>query len=706
MNTLRRNTARVAGVLGVLAAMIAGSTAHGAGMLVADGGFGGTLEIKEHTVDVTINNGIAVTRVTQVFQNMENRQVEALYTFPVPAKASVANFSMWIGGKEVVGEVVEKKRARQIYDSYKQQRRDPGLLEQVDFKTFEMRIFPIAAQAEQRVEIAYYQELNFDHDWATYVYPLATTAERNADTRVQGTFGLNLEVKSEVPIVAMKSPSHEADFSIADHSGSYYEASLESPSGSLARDIVLAYHVARPHTGLDVVTSRTGQEDGYFYLTLTPGQELDRDAAGMDYVFILDISGSMASDGKLQVSSDSVAAFVNALGETDRFEVMTFNNQPTTHFNALRAVSDEAQAEAARFLETQQARGGTVLQSALRAAYNYADAEGDRILNLVILSDGLTQKNDRQALLDVSGARPKNARVFCVGVGNEVDKPLLSQLVEEAGGLAAFISRGDDFERQAQAFRRKLSRPIATDLQLRFAGVDVYDVVPTKLPNLYHGMPVRVYGRYEGDGPVTVTVDADVEGRSMRQEVPLEFPRTEEGNPEIERMWALEMVRDLEKTPGNTAVNEIIRLGEGYSIVTEYTSFLVLENDAEYKRWKIERKNALRLSRDRKAQEALREELDSTRLEVSSNLGPSGAEKLAKATPAATPPQAGQPNPATPVQPAAQRAANNPRQQQQRSRNLDFGFSRGGGGAIDPVSGGIALGLGVLAWARRRRSQD
>ena len=87
---------------------------------------------------------------------------------------------------------------------------------------------------------------------------------------------------------------------------------------------------------------RTGQEDGYFYLTLTPGQELDRDAAGMDYVFILDISGSMASDGKLQVSSDSVAAFVNALGETDRFEVMTFNNQPTTHFNALRAVSDEA----------------------------------------------------------------------------------------------------------------------------------------------------------------------------------------------------------------------------------------------------------------------------------------------------------------------------------------------------------------------------
>ena len=70
--------------------------------------------------------------MTQVFQNTEDRQVEALYTFPVPKGASVANFSMWINGKEMVGEVVEKKRAREIYDSYKRRRRDPGLLEQVE----------------------------------------------------------------------------------------------------------------------------------------------------------------------------------------------------------------------------------------------------------------------------------------------------------------------------------------------------------------------------------------------------------------------------------------------------------------------------------------------------------------------------------------------------------------------------------------------
>ena len=121
-----------------------------------------------------------------------------LYTFPVPKRASVSNFSMWINGQEMVGEVVEKERARQIYESYKQQRRDPGLLEQVDYKRFEMRIFPIPAGAEQRVKITYAQELDYDHDTATFVYPLATVTGVSADQRTQGRFAFSLEVKVEV----------------------------------------------------------------------------------------------------------------------------------------------------------------------------------------------------------------------------------------------------------------------------------------------------------------------------------------------------------------------------------------------------------------------------------------------------------------------------------------------------------------------------
>ena len=143
----KRRGLRVA-LAAVLALTLGFQSVNAAGLLVADGGLGGVLAIEEHSVRVTIDNGIAVTEVTQVFRNTENRQVEALYTFPVPRGATVSNFSMWINGKEMVGEVVEKQRAREIYNTYKQQRKDPGLLEQTDFKTFEMRIFPIPAGAQ------------------------------------------------------------------------------------------------------------------------------------------------------------------------------------------------------------------------------------------------------------------------------------------------------------------------------------------------------------------------------------------------------------------------------------------------------------------------------------------------------------------------------------------------------------------------------
>ncbi len=98
------------------------------------------------------------------------------------------------------------------------------------------------------------------------------------------------------------------------------------------------------------------------------------------------------------------------------------------------------------------------------------------------------------------GSRPSNAKVFCIGVGNDVNRALLSQIAEDAGGLAAFISHADNFERQAKAFRRKLTQPAASNVKIDFAGLDVYDLEPEQLPNLYHGVPVRMYGRYRGGG--------------------------------------------------------------------------------------------------------------------------------------------------------------------------------------------------------------
>jgi Ca-activated chloride channel family protein len=686
----------------LLAVLALAAPAFAAGQLIADGGLGGVLETKEHDVRVVVNNGVAVTEVEQVFVNKEDRIVEALYVFPVPKNASVANFSMWINGQEMIGEVVEKERARQIYNSYKQVKRDPGLLEQVNYKRFEMRIFPIPARAEQRVKVTYYQELEVDHDWATYVYPLATTVDNGrVNERTTGRFSFSLEAKSEVPITTMESPSHGDEFVIARHSEGYSQASLEVDGGDLSRDVVVSYRLERPQSGIDLITSKEARDDGYFMMTITAGKELEQQEKGMDYVFVLDVSGSMALDGKLGASRRSIESFIEVLGPEDRMEVITFNLQPNLLFNGLKPADDASRQAAAEFLKSQQARGGTILRPALQTAYKYRDA--DRQLNVVLLSDGITEAGEHRELLSLIASRPAGSRVFSIGVGNEVNKPLLEQLARESGGLAAFLSPGDDFERQAQSFRRKLTRPAMSQLRLRFAGADVYDVEPQTLPDLYHGSPVRVFGRYRKGGELQVQVAAEVLGKELNESFATDLPQVDEANPEIERAWASHRVARLmdeerrNGAPGSLR-DKIVELCENYSIVSEYASFIVLENDAEYQRWSIERKNERRMGRDGAALDARRESLQRLREEALAQLGPEGVEKRIEQASEQANRVAGQPLASnSPNRPAAQPSS-------RPSRGFDFNSGGGGGGAIDPITGSLLLlvgGYGV--WTTRPR---
>jgi len=301
--------------------------------------------------------------------------------------------------------------------------------------------------------------------------------------------------------------------------------------------------------------------------------------------------------------------------------------QPATAANKQRALD---------YLPRQEARGGTVLQPAMATAYKYASP--DRPLNVVILSDGMTEQQERQTLLQQIQARPGNTRVFCIGVGNDVNRPLLEQLAEDSGGLSAFLSSSDNFARQARAFRQKLTRPFATGLEIKFAGLDVTDVEPAAVPNLYFGAPVRIYGRYRGSGMAQVTLRGSVKGVEVKQAAQLEFPKSDAANPEINRLWAWHrintLLKDADRNGDRSAVvPEVVRLGEDFSIVTEYTSFLVLENDAEYQRWKIARKNLDSIRRDRQVHAKRREQLDSIRNKALADLGPQAAAPAAEKAP-------------------------------------------------------------------------
>lgn len=679
---------------------------HAAGLLVASGPAGGKLKVQEHTVKVTVNNGIAVTEVTQVFKNLEDRQVEALYTFPVPKGATVSNFSMWIQGKEMIGEVVEKKRAREIYESYKAKNVDPGILEQVNFKSFEMRIFPIGPKAEQKVVITYYQELDIDNNWISYVYPLETVTISGLESTTSNKFSLNMEILSEIPITSMNSTSHSNDFAINKINQGYYHASLEVKEGDLNKDVVLSCQLERPKTGVDLITSKLNNEDGYFYLTIMSGEDTDTKQKGSDYVFVLDISGSMSNDGKLDQSTKTIMAFIDLLDEEDRYELITFNTMPQPLFNKLTSPSIDASRQFKNTLQTLNARGGTSIEPALNLAYKYANS--DKNLNIVILSDGIDQSSYPKSLIDLmnKNASVQNARTFCIGVGNEINKSLLQRIADESGGFAAFISKGDDFLKCANLFYKKLAMPIAKNVSIKIDGVETYDIYPKKIPDLYHGYPIRIYGRYKGSGECQIQFTADFVTRKFSKSLVMNFPKVDEKNSEIERMWAFKKLDALvneipDGSQNHKNINEIVRLGEGYSIVSEYTSFLVLENNNEYKRWNIERRNVLRVARDNKAIQATREKMEELRKNMSNNLGPAKerSENEKKAEENLLTKSNGQ-TPAKEITPNQQPNPNfESRPQNSNSRD----FSSGGSGGSGPVNPLILFGAIGLYFCRKKK---
>ncbi|HEX4796941.1 MAG TPA: VIT and VWA domain-containing protein [Humisphaera sp.] len=679
----RRSSIAVTGLIAIafFIAFFLATPAHAAGLLIADDG--GLLSIEEHTVHVTVNNGIAVTQVTQVFRNQENRVVEGLYSFPVPARASVAGFSMWIDGQEMIGEVLEKQAAREIYNTYKSQKQDPGLLEQSDYRTFDLRVFPIKPLAVQKIQITYYQELESDDDWMTYVYPLASNARQVVNSRVSGLFSLTIDVKSAEPIAEMKSPSHGADLQVTRYSDNYSRASLRALGASLNRDVVIATRGSRAPTGASLIANKEADADGYFSLSLRAGDDLKERNSSADYVFLLDVSASMRDEEKLDQSRQTLAALVDALADDDRFDVIAFNNRQTTAFGSLVAADAAHRSDGAKFLASRQARGGTDFNAALSAAYRYA--KDSRALNIVLISDGLSEQSRLASLMRLIASRPKQSRILCVGIGNDVDRALLQRMADETGGLAAFISADGDFQRQAAALHRKLHRPTISNASVEIDGVSVRDVEPAVLGNLFDGTPARIFGRYREGGVANVKLKGIVGGEPFAQTFQVNFPQSDAENPQIQRMWALRRIDRLLNGRGASAadIDQIIRLGQQYSIATEYTSFIVLANDAEYTKWKIDQHNAVRLTSDRDAQTKVDLQLRQLRDKAPNGRGDPSL------GPAVTTHAGPSPSPATPSMQSLTSANPN-------------GLPHYGG-AFDPVTVGLVAGLCGAAVRRRRR---
>jgi Ca-activated chloride channel family protein len=534
------------------------------------------LSIKYHRVTVTIQDQVATTHVDQVFVNDADMAVEGTYLFPLPEGATISEFAMWVEGKKYEGQLLTKEEARAIYESYVRRQQDPALLEYVGRGAFQVSIFPIPPGDERRIELTYSEILTLDEGLVRYRYPLDT--ERFSNRPIQDV-SVSVDIRSKEALKAIYSPSHLV---AVDRQGDYHaRVGYEDHDVKPDRDFELYFSVAEEEIGVNLLSFRPEDEDGFFLLLVAPQVEIEKaEVVAKDVLLVLDTSGSMRGE-KIQQAKAALDFVLDHLQPQDRFNVAAFSTG-VSHYARSPQPADQAE-DAQRWVQRVDAAGGTAINRALLETL--AQVDPDRPTILIFLTDGLPTEDvtdPDMIMANVAREAERNVRLFTFGVGHDVNTLLLDGIAQAHRGASAYVTPGQSIEEVVSGFYAKVSTPVLADLELDIDGVHADEVYPYPLPDLFAGTQLIVVGRYRTGGPARVTLRGEInqEPQAFTYE-DLTF-RRDGGEPFIARLWAtrkighlLDQIRLHGKDP--ELVDEVVRLALRYGIATPYTSFLVEE---------------------------------------------------------------------------------------------------------------------------------
>ncbi len=545
-----------------------------------------SLPIKSIKIDTRISSQVATTHVEQVFRNDTNFVLEGTYFFPIPETASIAEFAIWDGDRRLVGEVRTREEARRIYDEIVRRQRDPGLLEYAGKDLFQASIFPIPARSDKKLEITYTQVVRAEGGTVSYRYPLGLGRQ----TAEIGTVSGRVEVESREPLRNVYSPTHVID--VKRHTDRRSLVSFES--GKDPQDFQLFYTISKEDFGLTLLTHREPGKDGYFLLMISPKDDwTDQEYSAKDVVFVVDTSGSMGQEGKMEKARSALLYGVSILRPQDRFNIISFAGEEHLMESGLIAADEKGRQRGTAFVKSLKPVGGTnINQSLLASLRQFSDADRDRPKILVFMTDGLPTVDETRVenIVDnVRKAGKAGVRLFTFGVGYDVNTTLLDKLAAQNGGVADYIEPKEDLEVKVSNFFTKVNYPVLTDLQVDMGGAKTDLMYPRSFPDVFRGSQVTLIGRYNNASSLD-SVSLRLSGKSNGQSRSytydkLSFPLRTDVNEYLPRLWATRRVGWLmEQIRSNGEQkelrDEVVDLGTRYGIVTPYTSYLALENGA------------------------------------------------------------------------------------------------------------------------------
>jgi Ca-activated chloride channel family protein len=580
----------------------------------------GVLPLAALHVSGRIIGTFAHTTLTQTFVNNTGVPVEATYVFPLPDRAAVTRFVMEVAGRRVEGDLQERSQARQTYDRAIAQGKRASIAEEERPGTFTLRVGNLMPGERAQIMFEMTGPLPVADGEVTYRFPLvvaprympgrALDGEQVGDGTARDTnavpdasrisppvllagypnpVALSIDVSLDaagLPISQVRSALHAA---WADESQGLLRVHV-SPGERVNRDFILRFRLgdAAVRTSARATRKNDGHDDA-FLLTLLPPASSTSTTRPRDLVFVLDRSGSMGG-WKMIAARRAVARMVDTLRPSDRFSVLAFDDRVEAFAHGLTEATDRNRFRAVEWLAKVDARGGTEMAMPLQSATELlGGAPGAVLLGrdrvLVFVTDG--QVGNEAQLMKLLGQRLKGTRVFALGIDQAVNAGFLNRLAALGGqGDAELVESEDRVDEVLTRCHRRIDVPVVSDVSVDVEGAVLVggSIAPTRLPDLFVGVPAVIAGRLRRTGtqkPALVVRGKRADGSAFVDRVDVDVS----GNPALMPAWARLHLRDLEdrfdggKENKSELERRIVQVSLEAKVMCRFTSFVAVDHE-------------------------------------------------------------------------------------------------------------------------------
>jgi Ca-activated chloride channel homolog len=590
------------------------SAGSGRMQVLGEEGVVGELPLQHTSVVIDVTGNLQRATVRQVYGNPYDEVIEAVYTFPLPQSGAVDRMDMWIGDRLIEGKIHERVLAQQIYNDAIAAGQTASLLEQERPNIFTQSVGNILPGDSIVIEISYVAPVEYDDGHYEIVFPMVVgprfvppgefvrttfgsidvaTSVEDADritppivpegTRTGYDIDLTVNLNPGSAVQEYESLNHDVDMQF-DFSG-VVTISLENDDEIPNRDFVLTYRTASDRIQSGVL-AHNGVMGGHFMLILQPDADIDiSEITPKEMFFVVDCSGSMSGQ-PMEVAKETVRQFVRGMNPDDTFQIMRFSETASSMSRTPLGNTEANVQQGINYINGMSGTGGTMMIEGVRAAIGYPE-DPERMRFVIFLTDGFIG-NEGEILGELQRTLGENTRLFSIGVGSSPNRYLIEGLAEEGRGHAYYVGLSEDPDESVAAIYDKINDPYLVGIDIDWGDLDVHDIYPSRIPDLYAGEPLVIVGQYDGSGSETVRLTGTVAGQRWSQELSVNLPSSEEGNDVIATLWARNKIHDLTRDMYDTygyvtydqgIIDEITDTALDYQIMSEYTSFVAVSEE-------------------------------------------------------------------------------------------------------------------------------